>query len=82
MSAQPKTMQAIVVTTHSNNYAQAWKIKEVPVPVPNQGEVLVKIHSASLNPLDLWMSRGYGGKLFANQGIAPLTLSEETEVEL
>jgi NADPH:quinone reductase-like Zn-dependent oxidoreductase len=41
------------------------------MPVPSNGEVLVKIHSASINPLDIWMSRGYGGKLFSNQGISP-----------
>src|SRR5579883_2840934 len=35
-----------------------------------KNEVLVKIYASSLNPIDLWMRRGYGSKLF--EGINPL----------
>ncbi len=29
------------------------QIKEVPVPIPGPGEVLVKVHAASINPSDV-----------------------------
>jgi len=64
------TMKAITVTNHKE-ISDSWKIFQTPLPTLSQGQVLVQMHCASINPLDLWMSRGYGGKLFANQGIIP-----------
>ncbi len=29
-----------------------WKIDDVPVPTPGLGEILVKVHSTALNPVD------------------------------
>jgi NADPH:quinone reductase-like Zn-dependent oxidoreductase len=29
-----------------------WKIDDVPVPTPGPGEILVKVHSTALNPVD------------------------------
>ncbi len=29
-----------------------WKIDDVPVPAPGPGEILVKVHSTALNPVD------------------------------
>lgn len=29
-----------------------WKLDDVPVPFPGPGEILVKVHSTALNPID------------------------------
>lgn len=40
------------------------KIEEVPDPKPAPGEVLVEVHSASINHLDIWVRKGVrGGEL-------------------
>lgn len=40
-------------------------VKETPIPKPAKGEVLVKIHAASLNRRDLWIKEGiYQGSIF------------------
>lgn len=64
-------MTAITMSKYDPEVKKSWTISQVPIPKPMEGEVLVEIHSASINPLDLWMSRGYGGKLFSYQGIKP-----------
>jgi NADPH:quinone reductase-like Zn-dependent oxidoreductase len=33
-------------------------VEEVPDPAPDRGEVLVRLHAASLNHLDVWVRRG------------------------
>lgn len=35
------------------------RLMELPVPVPGPGEVLVQIHAAALNRLDLWVVEGW-----------------------
>lgn len=37
------------------------RLMDVPVPVPGPGEVVVEIHAASLNRLDLWVLEGWPG---------------------
>jgi NADPH2:quinone reductase len=39
---------------------------EVPDPVPGEGEVVVDITHAAVNPLDIWISRGSPGAAAAN----------------
>lgn len=41
-------------------------LEELPDPVPGEGEVLVDITHASVNPLDIWVSRGVPGAAAAN----------------
>lgn len=41
-------------------------LEELPDPVPAEGEVLVDITHASVNPLDIWVSRGVPGAAAAN----------------
>ena len=43
----PKTMSALVLSDSGLG------IEEVPVPVPQPGEVLVRMHAAPINPNDL-----------------------------
>lgn len=41
-------------------------LEELPDPVPGEGEVLVDVTHASVNPLDIWVSRGVPGAAAAN----------------
>ncbi|KIJ48629.1 hypothetical protein M422DRAFT_162375 [Sphaerobolus stellatus SS14] len=38
------------------------KVTDVPIPKPGQGEILVKVHSAGLNPID-WKIQKFGAPL-------------------
>ncbi|WP_339513947.1 zinc-dependent alcohol dehydrogenase family protein [Pseudomonas sp. RL_15y_Pfl2_60] len=37
---------------------EAFELSDVPKPVPNAGEVLVRVHATSINPLDFQVRRG------------------------
>jgi NADPH:quinone reductase-like Zn-dependent oxidoreductase len=52
-------MQAIHVTSHGA--PDVLKVVDLPVPVPCDGEVLVRVLGVSLNHLDLWVRRGLPG---------------------
>lgn len=52
-----------------NGWGEALQIEDVPQPVPNDDEVLVKVHAVSLNPLDSAVIAGY----VANMVSTPLT---------
>ena len=45
-------MKALVVDTPTDSSIERLKISDVPVPQPNDDEVLVKVHAAGLNPVD------------------------------
>lgn len=45
----PKTMKAVLL----NAYKDPLIVKEVPVPVPSSGQVLVKMEASPINPSDL-----------------------------
>ncbi len=49
-------MKAIVYTQYGP--PDVLQVKEVEKPAPNDGEILVKIHAASANPLDWHLMRG------------------------
>ncbi|WP_394779894.1 zinc-dependent alcohol dehydrogenase family protein [Undibacterium sp.] len=48
MSTSTSSMQALVLETYGNAFAT----RELARPVPQQGEVLVRIHASGVNPLD------------------------------
>src|SRR6266700_2957587 len=50
-----KLMKAIVYTQYGS--PDVLQLKEVEKPAPNDGEILVKIHAASANPLDWHLMR-------------------------
>lgn len=53
-------MKACVI--HKHGGVEGLKIEEVSDPVPSQDGVIVEVHSASLNHLDIWVRRGARGK--------------------
>ena len=49
-------MQAVRI--HEDGGPEVLKLEEVEDPVAGAGEVLIRLHAASLNHLDIWMRRG------------------------
>lgn len=54
-------MRAAVFTRYGGN--DVVEVRDIPVPAPGQGEVLVKVHAASVNPVD-WKVRYGMAKIF------------------
>jgi len=52
-------MKAILF--HQHGGPEVLEYAEIPTPVPGPGEVLVKLHAAALNRLDLWVRNGWPG---------------------
>jgi len=55
-------MKAVVI--HEHGAPSVLQVEDRPQPEPGPGEVLVRIHAASLNHLDLWVRRGIEGVQF------------------
>ncbi|MCM2576251.1 zinc-binding dehydrogenase [Streptomyces meridianus] len=55
----PRTMRAVVITGHGG--LDVIEAREVPVPRPGPGEVLVRVHAAGCNNTDLWTREGSYG---------------------
>jgi NADPH:quinone reductase-like Zn-dependent oxidoreductase len=53
-------MDALVIEA-GGEPAQALAVRSEPVPTPGPGEVLVEVHAAAVNPLDVANMRGYIG---------------------
>ncbi|MFJ1300056.1 zinc-dependent alcohol dehydrogenase family protein [Pseudomonadota bacterium AL_CKDN230030165-1A_HGKHYDSX7] len=49
-------MKAIVLTSFGG--PESFELRDVPKPVPQAGEVLVRVHATSINPLDYQVRRG------------------------
>ncbi|WP_405123436.1 zinc-dependent alcohol dehydrogenase family protein [Pseudomonas sp. M20] len=49
-------MKAMILTSFGG--AQSFELCDVPKPVPQAGEVLVRVHATSINPLDYQVRRG------------------------
>lgn len=49
-------MKAMVLTSFGG--PEAFELIDVPKPVPNAGQVLVRVHATSINPLDYQVRRG------------------------
>lgn len=49
-------MKAMVLESFGG--AESFKLRDVPTPVPNAGEVLVRVYATSINPLDYQVRRG------------------------
>jgi NADPH:quinone reductase-like Zn-dependent oxidoreductase len=53
---QTSSMKALIL----EQYGEAFRLKQVPRPVPGKGQVLVKICASGVNPLDSKIKRGEG----------------------
>ena len=43
---------------HAHGGPEVLKVEDVPTPEPSTGEVLLRVHAAGMNHLDLWVRRG------------------------
>lgn len=66
-------MKAVVINRYGKN--DVVEIKDVPMPIPVQDEVLIKVHVASVNPVD-WKIRS-GMLRMVTGGIFPKILGRE-----
>jgi D-arabinose 1-dehydrogenase-like Zn-dependent alcohol dehydrogenase len=57
--AIPKTMKAIVVDSPGAKY----ELREIPVPEPNRGEILIKVHACGVCHSDSSAAEGHLGPL-------------------
>jgi len=46
------------MTLKSFGGAEAFELRDVPTPIPQAGQVLVRVHATSINPLDYQVRRG------------------------
>lgn len=53
------TMRAAVLTSHGG--PESLELKDVELPIPGAGEVLVKVNTAALNNTDIWTREGAYG---------------------
>jgi NADPH:quinone reductase-like Zn-dependent oxidoreductase len=56
-------MKAVVL--HENGDLNCLKIEDVADPEPRSNEVVIRMHSAALNHLDIWVRRGMRGQKLA-----------------
>lgn len=55
-----KMMKAVVMTGPN----KPWQVQDVPVPVIEAGQVLVKVHASGMCYTDVWATQGYGGDIY------------------
>src|SRR5690625_4289136 len=55
----PEQMTAVRITAHGG--PAVLDVTQVPVPVPQAGEVLVEVRAAAINNTDLWTRQGAYG---------------------
>jgi len=56
----PEKMQAAVYEAYGDDPEKLIKVKEVPVPRPGAWDVLLRVHAASINPIDYkWLVGNY-----------------------
>lgn len=52
-------MKAVILKQHGG--PEVLEYKDHPTPVPGAGQVLVRLHAAALNRMDLWVRQGWPG---------------------
>jgi NADPH:quinone reductase-like Zn-dependent oxidoreductase len=70
-------MKALHVIQYNKNIKEALKILHTPIPKPNCNEILIKIKSSSINPIDSWIRKGYGKDIFETQRKPPFILGRD-----
>lgn len=50
-----------ICVIHKYGGIEELKIEDIPEPKPGPGDVLIKVHSASINHLDIWVRKGARG---------------------
>ena len=59
MTQLPENMKAVVLTGHGG--LDKLEYRDVPVPEPGPGEVLIEVHACGMNNTDVWVREGAYG---------------------
>src|SRR5215212_3971946 len=62
----PTTMTAVRV--HEPGGREVLKVEQAPRPTPGNGEMLVRVHAAAINPVDWKMRQGGRGRSRGGDG--------------
>jgi NADPH:quinone reductase-like Zn-dependent oxidoreductase len=66
LQTSPTTMTAVRV--HEPGGREVLKVEQAPRPVPGNGEMLVRVHAAAINPVDWKMRKGGRGRTGGAEG--------------
>jgi len=69
---------ALMKAARLNEWGKALELEDIPQPEPNDDEVLVRIHAASINPFDAAVQAGY----MAAMAATPITLGSDYSGEV
>jgi reticulon-4-interacting protein 1, mitochondrial len=64
----------LAATVEQFGDASLLRVREMPVPQPRAGQIIVQVAAAAINPIDVRRRSGYGRKLFGLMGAARLPL--------
>ena len=61
-----------------------WKVEDITLDEPRQGEVLVRVEATSVNPIDVKRAKGNGRRLLSPKGAGtfPLVLGNDFAGEI
>lgn len=74
-SAPQQMMKAVCIKSEKHS---TFELMNIPKPTQlGHSDVLIKVHSTSVNPIDAWMAKGYGSAALNTQRTFPLVVGRD-----